>query len=67
MPNKPHLPPDKIRMYCTNVRWTESEYKALFNIAQASETDVPKLIRRCVKEWAAMKKKEKNGRFPDFV
>lgn len=51
MPNKPHLPPAKIRKHRTNIRWTKPEYKLINNLAKKQGLNVSKFIRQCVDKY----------------
>jgi hypothetical protein len=60
---KPPLPPEKYKGKKAEILMTESEYKALTNLAKSQNMTLSKFVREVLREWA---KNKQNNLHPDL-
>jgi len=52
---KPPLPPEKYKSKKAEILMTESEYKALTNLAKSQNMTISKFVREVLRKWAKEK------------
>jgi len=57
---KPPLPPEKYKSKKAEILMTESEYKALTNLAKSQNMTISKFVREVLREWAKGKQNKIN-------